>query len=256
MEACNGVSTPIEPNLQLLNNESEATPENRLLYQQAIGKIIYAMLGTRPDLAFTVSVLSSFCSNPSPKHAIAVQRVFRYLRKTADTGITYSGTQEPSNSLGYTDSDWAGNLDSRKSTSGYVFILFGGATSWKSSRQSIVAMSSTEAEYIACSEAAKEALWLQRLLGEIQRTPIRKAQTLFADNQGAIKLSKNPQQHKRTKHIDIKYHFIRDCCQKGLVELVYLPTGQMVADILTKSLPREKHELHAKGMGLEQLVLV
>ena len=151
------MSTPIEPGLQLQINNSEATPENRLLYQQAIRKVMYTILGSRPDLAFTISVLSCFCSNPSSKHAIATQRLLRYLRKTTSLGIIYSGTQEPK-LLGYTDSDWAGNLDTRKSTSGYLFILFGGAVSWKSARQSIVATSSTEAEYIACTDAAKEAL--------------------------------------------------------------------------------------------------
>jgi hypothetical protein len=212
-----------------------------------------------------------------------------------NTGITYRGQENPAiqeavggpivtGITGFTDSDWAGDKDSRKSTSGYVFLLHGGAVSWKSTKQSVVATSSTEAEYIACSEAAKEALWIRRLNAEIRGAAIptgiqdryhhetdiqdqirslqitapntttlhENPQIILADNQGAIKLSKNPQHHNRTKHIDVKYHFIRKSCQDGLIELAYIPTTEMVADILTKALPRDKHEKHMKGMGMGQ----
>lgn len=298
MDNCNGVSTPMDPNDQLeaALPDYTASKDNILEYQQAVGSIMYAMLGTRPDLAFTVSTLSKYCSNPAPKHAIAVQRVLRYLRKTLNVGITYSGQENPAVTdvtdglistgiTGFTDSDWAGDKDTRKSTSGYVFLLYGGAVSWKSTKQNAVAMSSTEAEYIACSDAAKEALWIRRLDSEIKGTPASKIQdryqhetdlqdylqtlriskptvitttpsghpqVILADNQGAIKLSKNPQHHNRTKHIDVRYHFIRKSCQDRLIELAYIPTTEMVADILTKALPRGKHEKHIKGMGLDQ----
>jgi hypothetical protein len=297
MDNCNGVSTPMEPNIQLeaALPSYTASRDHLLEYQQAIGSIMYAMLGTRPDLAFTVSTLSKYCSNPTPEHALAVRRTLRYLRKTINVGITYGGQenlaiQEAIDGLittgitGFTDSDWAGDRDSRKSTSGYVFLLHGGAVSWKSTKQNVVATSSTEAEYIACSEAAKEALWIRRLHAEIKgttiptgildryhhendiqdqlqalqittphtTTPHENPQIILADNQGAIKLSKNPQHHNRTKHIDVRYHFIRKSCQDGLIELAYIPTAEMVADILTKSLPRDKHEKHMKGMGMGQ----
>jgi hypothetical protein len=184
MEQCNGVETPLEPNIQLSAIEFTASPTDQLAYQHAIGRIAYLMLATRPDLAYSISVLSSYCANPSPWHSIAVLRMLRYLRETVNIGIAHSGTQnsivqtaiKEGNSLGsdliglfgYTDSDWAGDKDSRKSTSGYIFVLYGGAISWKSNMQSIVATSSTEAEYIACSEGAKEALWPRRLMLEIQ----------------------------------------------------------------------------------------
>jgi hypothetical protein len=299
MEHCNGVSTPLEPNIQLFANECTASPTNQLAYQHAIGRIAYLMLATRPDLAFSISALSSYCSNPSPWHSIAVLRMLRYLKKTLNIGITYSSNLnaivqaaiKEGNSLGsgltglfgYTDSDWAGDKDSRKSTSGYIFTLYGGAISWKSTKQSIVATSSTEAEYIACSEGVKEALWLRRLMLEIQGNPSTKpfyysheieaqnqlrilyetsiprplqqtkdSQTIFVDNQGAIKLSQNPRQHNRTKHIDVRYHFIRESCRQGLIKLVHVPTEEMLADILTKSLPRVKHEKHMKDMGLSE----
>ena len=297
MDNCNGVSTPMDPNLQLEAALPSyiASRDHLLEYQQAVGSIMYAMLGTRPDLAFTVSTLSKYCSNPGPTHAIAVQRALRYLRKTATIGITYKGQENPAVTdatagyksittgiTGFTDSDWAGDKDTRKSTSGYIFLLYGGAVSWKSTKQSVVATSSTEAEYIACSDAAKEALWIRRLDSEIKgtaipviqdryqhetnvqdylqtlqiikptaTTPYRHPQIILADNQGAIKLSKNPQYHNRTKHIDVRYHFIRKSCQDGLIELAYIPTSEMVADILTKALPRDKHEKHMKGMGMD-----
>jgi len=147
---------------------------------------MYAMLGTRPDLAFTVSTLSKYCINPGPQHAQAVQRVFRYLKKTLDYGITFGGTLNPAideairqekplgkgltgtTTFGFTDSDWAGDKDSRRSTSGYLYTLYNGSISWKSAKQPIVATSSTEAEYIACTEAAKEGLWIRRIMGEIR----------------------------------------------------------------------------------------
>src|SRR5436305_6670002 len=257
MEACNGVSTPMDPNVQLVASDFDASLQDRLDYQQAVGSIMYAMLGTRPDLAHSISTLSKFCANPSPEHAAAVKRVFRYWNKTLDVGITYGGSQNIAvqealfkntgtkdlakgltGLFGFTDSDWAGDKDTRKSTSGFLFTLC--AISWKSTKQSVVATSSTEAEYIACSEAAKEALWLRRVMTEIRGTPTmepteyshesearkivetlipglspsqrpipaKEPQIIFADNQGAIQLSKNPQHYNRTKHINVKYHFI------------------------------------------------
>jgi hypothetical protein len=298
MDGCIGISTPMDPNCQLeAALPGYTAPKDHLLeYQQVVGSIMYAMLGTRPDLAFTISTLSKYCSNPTPEHAIAAKRTLRYLRKTINVGITFKGQENPeiakavagtgpttTGITGFTDSDWAGDVDSRKSTSGYVFLLYGGAVSWKSTKQSVVATSSTEAEYIACSEAAKEALWIRRLHAEIKRTAVPRLQDryqhetdiqdqlralritspttitvphpnpqiILADNQGAIKLSKNPQHHNRTKHIDIRYHFIRKCSQDGLIELAYIPTTEMVADILTKALPRVKHDKHMLGMGME-----
>jgi hypothetical protein len=184
MDNYNGVSTPMDPNFLL-----EAAPpgytalkEHQLEYQGAIRLVMYTMLGTRPDLAFTVSMLSKYCSNPTPKHVIAALRVLWYLRKTLRVGITFRGQSNPAIAdvtddlstgiTGFTDSDWAGDKDTRKSTSGYLFMLYRGAISWKSARQSVVATSSTEAEYIACSDAAKEALWIRRLSAELKGTLI------------------------------------------------------------------------------------
>jgi hypothetical protein len=185
MDNCIGISTPMDPNYQLgAALPGYVTPKGHLLeYQQVIGSVMYAMLETRPDLAFTVSTLSKYCSNPTPEHAIVAKRTLRYLRKTINVGITYRGQENPAiqeatggpTTAGiteFTDSDWAGDVDSRKSTSGYAFLLYGGAISWKSTKQNVDATSSTEAEYIVCSETAKKALWIRRLDVEIKGTAV------------------------------------------------------------------------------------
>lgn len=158
------------------------------------------------------------------------------------------------NLVGYTDSDFAGDLDDRKSTSGYVFTLGGAAVSWKSKKQSSVSLSSTEAEYIGCSEAIREGIWLRRLYHEMTYQELNtnppSIQLVLSDSQGAICLAKSPRFDNHTKHIDVKYHFVQDSCAQGLTQLTYLPTIDMTADILTKALPRETHQYHVKGMGL------
>jgi hypothetical protein len=184
MDNCNSVSTLIDPNslLEAAPPGYTALKEHQLEYQGAIRLVMYAMLRTRPDLAFTVSMLSKYCLNPTLKYVIAALRVLRYLQKTLRVGITFRGqsnlaiadvTDNLSTRItGFTDSNWAGNKDTCKSTSGYLFMLYRGVISWKSARQSVVATSSTEAEYIACSDAAKEALWIRRLSAELKGTLI------------------------------------------------------------------------------------
>ena len=152
---------------------------------------------------------------------------------------------------GYCDSDYAGDLDDRKSTSGYVFLLKGGAISWNSSKQETVALSTTEAEYVAAAHAVKEAIWLRTLLEELgfkQNQPTK----IYEDNSGCIAISKNPEKHKRTKHIDIKYHFLREQVNKNQVKLEYVNTTEQAADALTKPLPKEKFEFCRTMMGLQK----
>jgi hypothetical protein len=168
-------------------------------------------------------------------------------------GITYKATS--AELLGFCDSDYANDLDTRRSTTGYIFSLSGGAISWKSRRQPTVALSSTEAEYMAAADACKEALWLRRLLNEVQtgsgiNSDFNKPQTIHIDNNSALDLAKNPKHHDRTKHIDIRYHFIREVIENGQVALQYIPTRENVADIFTKPLPREPHKQHCANMGL------
>ena len=199
---------------------------------------MYAMTQTRPDLAYSVSTLSKFSSNPSKEHTVAVKRVYRYLQGTKSLTLTYRGDCELK-LVGYTYSDWGGDKETRRSTSGYVFTLAGAPISWSSGRQSTVALSSTEAEYIAAAEATKEAVWIARFLEELKISC-----DVYLPVQGAIGLSKNPEDHKRTKHIDIRHHYIREKQED-------VPTAEMIADGLTKTLPLVKFKRFLSQLGLK-----
>lgn len=150
---------------------------------------------------------------------------------------------------GYVDADWASDVNDRRSTSGFVFMLGGAAISWESKKQTSVALSSTEAEYIAAAHAAKEAVWLRRLLTELGLDTSHPT-TLHIDNQSAIAIARNPEFHDRTKHIQVRYHFLLQVVESGDIALEYIPTGDQIADVLTKGLAREKHEDFAWCMGL------
>ena len=251
MWECKPVATPMETTSHPQPAEEGYTASHELLkaYQSAVGSLMYAMLGTRPDLAYSVSVLSRYASNPAVAHWAAVKRVFRYLRATVNLQLTFQGRIEPLN--GFTDSDWAGD-STRRSTSGYVFSIGSGIISWSSKRQATVALSTCEAEYIGMTEASKEAIWLRRLLAQLHPSSKEpQAVIIYGDNQGAIALAKNPEFHARTKHIDIRQHYVREQVENGSVELQYVPTDKQVADGLTKALCKEKFIAFRKALGLE-----
>ena len=234
MQDCKPAATPVDQSTKLLPNEGE--PVDKEKYQALIGGLTYAVTATRPDLAQALGTVNQFCSNPGHEHWKAAKRILRYIKGTIDYGITFDGNEETDVKLqGYVDADWGSNPNGRKSQSGYLFTICGGVISWASKKQSVVALSSTEAEYIAASLASQEAVWLRSLLGDIsfvQEEPT----VIKEDNQGTIALSRNPKYHPRTKHIDIKYHFIRDKVEKKDFVLEYCPTEQMLADLLTKPL--------------------
>ena len=174
----------------------------------------------------------------------------RYLRGTTKLELTFRGDLKPL--VGYTDSDWAGDLKTRRPTSGYLFNIGSGAISWSSKRQPTVSLSSCEAEYVAQTQAAKEAIWLQSLLSQLVKDDEEPTATvIFGDNQGAIALAKNPQFHSRTKHIAIQHHFVREKQAEGKVDLQYIPTEQQVADGLTKALPKDRFIIFRKAVGLD-----
>ena len=214
-------------------------------YQSCLGAIMYAMLGTRPDIGFTVTTLGQFASNPGQAHLVAMKRLLRYLRGTLDDkthyGLAHERSQLEQSIIGYSDSNYADDVDDRKSVGAYVFLLFGGAISWQAKKQSTVALSSTEAEYMAVTQAAKEALWWRAFMTSLG-CPTLSPSTLYSDNQGCIALSKNPEYHSRTKHIDVKHHFVRQCVENGSLTLAFVGTNEMAADILTKALSRDKHQ--------------
>ena len=234
MQDCKPVATPVDQSTKLLPNKGQ--PVNKEQYQALIGGLTYAVTATIPDLAHALGTVNQFCSNPGEEHWKAAKRILRYIKGTIDFGITFDGNKESDVKLkGYVDADWGSNSNGRKSQSGYLFTVCGEVISWASKKQSVVALSSTEAEYIAVSLASQEAVWLRSLLGNISF--VQKEPTVVKeDNQGTIALSRNPKYHPRTKHIDIKYHFIRDKVEKKELVLEYCPTEQMLADLLTKQL--------------------
>jgi hypothetical protein len=243
MDECSPVTTPIVTGSKLTSDAQTDDSDLEKKYRQAVGSLMYLMLGTRPDLAFSVCTLSRFMAKPTAQHWVAMKRVLRYIRGTAELGIVFSGEKESRNLFGYCDSDWGGDTDTRKSTTGYIFF-FVGPISWNTKRQPTVALSTTEAEYMAACTAAKQAIWLQQLFGELgfpQGTT-----NIFQDNRGCIQLANNPVFHKRTKHIDIRYHFIRELITDMRINLPWISTKDMVADFLTKPLARDLFEYFRK----------
>ncbi|MCP3667284.1 MAG: hypothetical protein GY696_33120 [Gammaproteobacteria bacterium] len=236
MENCNPVSTPIEAGLKLESHDGDSVDKAR--YQSLIGSINYAVTATRPDLAAALTSVNKFMQNPGPQHWSAAKRILRYIKGTLSHGILFSGDDSGITLSGYTDADWGGDIETRQSTSGYVFNLGGGPISWRSKRQQEVAQSTVEAEYIAASVATRECLWLRHLLSDIGFEQL--TTTVFCDNQGAIAISKNPTHHERTKHMGLKVAFVRDHCTKGDIQLVYCPTNEMLADVFTKFVPRDR----------------
>ena len=217
-----------------------------------MGALNYAVCGTRPDLAAALSSVNQYCVNPGQQHWTAVKRIMRYIRGTESLGIMFTGTDKRAVELrGYADADWGGNTD-RKSLSGYLFMIGDSLISWASKRQSVTALSSTEAEYVAAACAAQEAMWLRQLLEDVGfQQP--KATVILEDNQGCIAMTKNPKFHGRTKHIDIKQHFIRDLVEDGHIELKYCPTDRMLADMLTKPVAKASFEKMRSGMNISTL---
>jgi hypothetical protein len=196
------------------------------------------MICTRPDLAQALSIVSKYMSNPGKPHWQAVKWILRYLKGTKQLGIMFESKQEVACVAGYVDSDYAGDLDRRRSTTGYVFTCGGGPVSWKATLQVATTLSTTEAEYMALTEASKEAIWLNGLasgLGIQQESVVVKC-----DSQSAIHLAKNQVFHARTKHIDVRYHRIRDWIESGEIIVEKVHTNDNAADCLTKPVTAEK----------------
>ena len=252
MKDCKPVATPIEPDNKLTKLKEGEKVVNAMGYQAAIGSLTYAMTMTRPDLAASIGILGKFMSNPGTEHWTALKRVLRYIKGTLDVGLQFNGcSQESVDLIGYADADWAGDITERKSTSGYVFKVCGALVSWRSKRQEVIALSSTEAEYIALSFAAQELLWLKAFLTDLGYN--QEENLLHEDNQGAIALTRNPENYSRTKHIDVRYHFIRNLIQKKQIKVDYCPTAEMLADLMTKGLHRLRFRELCKKLGIVEL---
>jgi hypothetical protein len=230
---CNSSRTPIECHLKL-KKDDDAAETDKTLYRSVIGSLRY-LVNTRPDLAYAVGIGSRFMENPSTTHWGIVKQILRYVQGTLAYGCCYKKGEGTPVLLGYSDSDHAGDHDDRKSTSGVVFFLGSNIITWSSQKQKVVAPSSCEAEYIAAGAAACQGVWLSRLLGDLTgRTPEKF--NLLVDNKSAVALCKNPVLHERTKHIDTKYHYIRECIEEGQLDVEYVRTEEELANILTKAL--------------------
>ncbi|KFZ24291.1 hypothetical protein V502_01231 [Pseudogymnoascus sp. VKM F-4520 (FW-2644)] len=237
------VKTPLDKDIKLSTQDDyTAHPKFRKEYQSKVGSLNFASNQTRPDIAFATGYVARYASNPNQEHMKAVDRIFAYLKKDPGKGIVYSG-KHGLQLTGFVDSDFAGCEDSRKSTTGWVFTLAGGPVSWSSQRQKTVATSTMDAEYIAGAEAAKEAVWIRNFINDL-RIPQVHIDTvpLYIDNNSALKLTRNPEFHSRSKHIDVKHHFIREKVEEGVINTQRVDTTDNLADVFTKALAKPMHE--------------
>jgi len=249
LAGCNPSFIPMEPRLKL-SKKSSAPAVDATAYRSIVGSLRY-LVNTRPDLAYSVGYVSRFMEEPTTEHLAAVKRVLRYVAGTLDYGCHYTRKKD-ARLVGFSDSDLAGDIDTRKSTTGVVFFLGNNIITWQSQKQKVVALSSCEAEYIAGTTAACQGVWLARLLGELKGKQ-EGAIKINIDNESAIQLSKNPVFHDRSKHIDVRFHFIRECVEEGRVCVASIGTTEQLADIMTKALARERFcELRTK-LGLVKL---
>ena len=219
-------------------------------YAAALGSMMYAQVCTRPDISFAMGLLGRYQSNPGMEHWKALKKVMRYLQGTKDFKLTYEKTDHLE-VVGYTDADFAGCLDSRKSTSGYVFLLAGGAVSWKSAKQHIVATSTMEAEFIGCYEASSHALWLKKFISGLMTVDsISKPLRLHCDNSAVIFFSNYSKSTGANKHIDVKYLSVQERINNHLVSISFVSSAEMIADPMTKALTPNVFLGHVKNMGL------
>ena len=244
MIECRSASVPMQPNTQLLVG---GDPDPRIPYRELIGALLFLARVTRPDICYAVTKLAQFNQCHSQEHWKAAKVILRYLATTPNLGLSYP-TQNAMTLSIYTDSDYAGDHNDRKSTSGFAAFLGQSLISWCSQKQEVISLSSTESEYIALGFGAREGVWLRALLTEMKypqdTTPV------FVDNTSAIRLVENPEFHKRTKHIDVKYHYVRELNESGQINTQYVSTQDQLADIFTKPLGKNKFEENRSRLGI------
>lgn len=228
------------------SNDEEKKKMENIPYASAVGSLMYAMVCTRPDIAYAVGVTSRFLANPGKGHWEAVKWILRYLRGTSKICLSFG--DGPSILSGYTDADYARDIDARRSTSGFVLTFAGGAVSWQSRLHKCISLSTTESEYIATTEVCKEMLWMQRFLKELGLK--QDDYVVYCDSQSAIHLCKNPSFHSKSKHIEVRHHWIRDVFEKKKLKLQKIHTDDNVADMLTKPCQRDRQEICRELAGM------
>ena len=236
MNDCKPISTPIECGSKLSKHDEEKKVDTTL-FKSLIGSLRY-LTCTRPDILYATGLISRYMENPTTTHFKAAKRILRYLKGTINFGLFYSTTNDYK-LVGYSDSDWAGDVDDRKSTTGFVFFMGDTAFTWMSKKQPIVTLSTCEAEYVAATSCVCHGIWLRNLLKELG-WPQEKPTKIFVDNKSAMALAKNPVFHDRSKHIDTRYHYIRECITRKDVQVEYVKSQDQIADIFTKPLKHEE----------------
>ena len=248
MSNANPQSTPMDPSLRLSADMKPQTDDDRsemekVPYREAVGSLMWLACGSRHDLAFSVCQVAKHCSDPGPTHWKAVKRILRYLRGTVKLGLCYRKSELGDFSgrvslSGFVDADWGSNVDDRKSVCGFAFGLGSGPISWSYKKQKSVALSTAEAEYVAASLATQELLYMRNVLHGV-RLKVNTPMSMAEDNQACLRILDTPSLHTRAKHIDLRYHFVRDHVLDGTVAFQYCPSEDNVADIFTKPLPRD-----------------
>ncbi|GJU75598.1 retrotransposon protein, putative, ty1-copia subclass [Tanacetum coccineum] len=250
---------PMEVKHELSNEMCASTPEEvaymkKVPYASAVGSIMYAVRCTRPDVAFAQNLVSRYQQNPGKLHWVAVKHILKYLRNTRDMFLVYGGKPDTElNVTGFCDASWQSDKDDTKSQTGYVFVVNGGAVDWKSKKQTTIAMSATQAEYMAASEAAMEAVWIRKFVGDLGVMPsIKKPIDMYCDNSAAIIFANDSGVMKGARHFLRRYHYVREQVESGEIKILKVHTYDNLADPFTKALPlpRGKVTDHANGIGL------
>ncbi|CAA7270786.1 unnamed protein product [Cyclocybe aegerita] len=254
MSDCHPVQTPMAPGTVLSKtmgpeNSDEVEFMRNVPYLSAVGSLQYLATMTRPDIAYTVSYLAHFSSNPGLKHWAAVKHLLRYCKGTLEHKLHFNGQVDSCEFTIYSDAAHGDCVDTGRSTAGYVTTLAGGAIGWASKLQPFVTISTTEAEYISAVEAGKEIHWMHNILGEFGY-PVKQASPLHIDNQSAITVSKNPEHHGHIKQLDLRFFWVREAVNEGVITPHYIPTAEQVADLLTKPLPIPKVQYCRDRMGV------
>lgn len=250
MLECNPTKYPMEAKLHVGKDEF-GTPVDSTDYRRVIGCLRY-LTHTRPDLMYAVGIASRYMEKPTQKHQQIVKQILRYVKGTMDFGLTYEKDDRKHEVLGYTNSSWISDLDDSKSTGGMAFYLNKNLVSWSSQKQKTVALSSCEAEFMAATAATCQGIWLAGLLQEITRVDAPPIQ-LYVDNKSAMDLMKNPVFHGRSKHINMRFHFIRDCVERGEISVIHVRFEEQRADIFTKALPKLKFAEMRELLGVKDL---
>lgn len=250
MAECKPVGTPMDPSVTLTKDMAEEPSDvDVTTYRSAVGGLLYIAVSARPDISAAVGAVARYQQAHGKAHWQAVKRIMRYLKGTMDLAITYNGN-EGLNLFGYSDASYADHLDTRRSTTGYVYMMAGGPVTWQSKSQPTVALSTMEAEYMALASASQEALWLQKLMTDLGYAT-GKPMLIKEDNQGCIEFANEQRSSQRSKHIDIRHHFVRELIDNNKIVLNYCPTNIMAADVLTKALPRPRHRELIDIMGMK-----